>query len=111
MTNEIYIRAAVHRIEDSDATPMRKARMFLKVARDVRPAARRLSSIGEHLYRTGDRLGGARFIEASRRLERVRAELRLKASDLLRPQSRPLTFGYAPRADAFPRWRVSEERG
>ncbi|RYG47302.1 hypothetical protein EON79_07735 [bacterium] len=108
MTNEIYIRAAVQRIEDSDATPMRKVRMLLKVARDVRPAARRLASIGEQQYRSGDRLGGARFVEASRRLERLRLDLRSKASDLLNPQPRPLTFGYAPGKDAYPRWQVGE---
>ncbi len=60
-------------------------------------------SIG--FYSAGDTSLGARFFVAAQRLGRLRIEATNCARTIMRTQ--PMSFGYAPRKEAYPRWANS----
>ena len=110
MMNEHRVRATIEKIETSNETSPRKARQLLGIARKLRHTARHLSRVSEYFYIAGEPLRGARFAEATRRLLRMRGDARRGAAKVLQQAPPALRFEYAPREEAYPCWKTSEER-
>ena len=108
MLSEFNVRAEASHVEALEVRPMRKARMLLAIAKKVKLAARRLTLLSQYHYREGNVLIAARFREAAQRLCNVHEDVRDRAVLALRPASRSLGYGYAPRDKAYPAWKLCD---
>lgn len=83
MIDEFKIRKQVAGIEASPQPPLRKARHILRLARQIRSAAKKLAFLSQRSFREGDSLRGARMREATQRLIETHAEVRAQAGAAL----------------------------
>ena len=83
MIDEFKIQKQVAGIEASTETPIRKARLILRLARGMRKAATSLGSLSQRAFRDGDALRAARMKEAGDRLAEAHQEVREKAGAAL----------------------------
>lgn len=89
MIDEFKIQKQVAGIEASAQPPLRKARLILQLARNIRTAARSLGALSQRSFQSGDSLRAARMREGAERLHETHAEVRRHAKAALSEEREP----------------------
>lgn len=106
--NEFRIRQELRDIELLPTPPLRRARQILKLRREARLGAVQMEGFSRLFLEAGDGDRAGRFRAAAKRMEKLSEDLRHCARAWLGASPTPMSFGYAPRASAYPQWDRKE---